>query len=95
MMVKRTFFRCLRYLFHMEYYVFVQDDSGMEKLVASSPSLEIARKTAQRMSNVGCVRGRNIVSALICRQEGDGAAEDLEKYYKGEVLAENLLYKDS
>lgn len=73
----------------MEYYVFIQNKEEKEKLVASSPSLEIARKTAERMANTTRVPG--VISALLCLQENEGGEiEEVEVYHRGQKAPEIL-----
>jgi hypothetical protein len=75
---------------NMEYFIFVRDDAGMEKLVGSSPSLDIARKSALWMSEAK-IPGHNVVAALLCGQEGlDGELQDFEIYHRGNPEPEIL-----
>lgn len=66
----------------MEYFVFIHNDREKEKLVASLPSLEMARATARRMANTDRIDG--VVAALVCcQEEAGGEVRDLELWKRG------------
>jgi hypothetical protein len=64
----------------MEYFIFIRNSGGKEKLVGSSPSLEIARRSAEWMANSD---GLDVVAALVCAQEEGGVLIDLEFWQRG------------
>ena len=71
----------------MEYYVFIQNSESKEKLVASSPSIEVARKMAQEIANTNRIKG--VAAALLCVQkEKGGEIKELELYHRGNAEPE-------
>lgn len=74
-MLHRDLFAILK---KMEYYVFAQNDKNEERLVASSPSLRLARKTARRISRTTLVDG--VVGAVIYAGEKMQKIETFHRY---------------
>lgn len=54
----------------MEYYLFLESEDGLEKLIASSPSIKIMKQSADRM--IGrTVAGKQVIAARIYAGRGD------------------------